>query len=166
MADRVWAGGEQSTIPQLFARRLETDPDGEYLDVAGTKLSAGEVMAAADRFGGALDELGTEQHDRVATLLENSAPALLTWAGTVCAGRIAVPINTAYKGDVPDPPAGRLRLPRDRRGGQLPRPRVAAIAEDVPTLEHVIVVDDVDAGDDEDGAAAPAGASAVPSLGR
>ena len=98
MADRVWAGDEQSTVPELFDRRIETDPDSEYLDVAGTKLSAGEVMAAGDRFGGVLSELGTAQHDRVASLLENSAPALLTWAGTVCAGRIAVPINTAYKG--------------------------------------------------------------------
>ena len=98
MADRIWAGGEQCTVPQLFARRLETDPDGEYLDLGGVKLTAGDVMAAADRFGGVLHQLGTDAHDRVASLVENSSPALLTWAGTVCAGRIAVPINTAYKG--------------------------------------------------------------------
>ena len=29
----------------------------------------------------------------------NFPPALLAWAGTVCAGRISVPINTAYKGE-------------------------------------------------------------------
>jgi crotonobetaine/carnitine-CoA ligase len=166
VADRVWAGDEQSTVPQLFARRLETDPDSEYLDVAGTKLSAGEVMAAADRFGAVLDELGTAQHDRVASLLENSAPALLTWAGTVCAGRIAVPINTAYKGAY-------LTHQLTDSGSRVIvvaasyLERVAAIAKDVPTLEHVIVVDDVDAGDDEDdmGAASPA-PPAAPSLGR
>jgi crotonobetaine/carnitine-CoA ligase len=44
--------------------------------------------------------------------------------------------------------------------------RVAAIAPDVAALEHVIVVDDVDAGDDEgDGAGAPSSAI-PPSLGR
>jgi crotonobetaine/carnitine-CoA ligase len=163
VADRVWAGGEQSTVPQLFARRLETDPDREYLDVAGTKLSAGDVMAAADRFGGVLDELGTAQHDRVASLLENSAPALLTWAGTVCAGRIAVPINTAYKGaylthQLTDSGSRVIVVAASYLD------RVAAIAKDVPTLEHVIVVDDVDAGDEEDGAPVPS-RSDVPSLG-
>lgn len=165
MGDRVWSGGEQSTVPQLFARRLETDPDSEYLDVAGTKLSAGDVMAAADRFGGVLEALGTAQHDRVASLLENSAPALLTWAGTVCAGRIAVPINTAYKGAY-------LTHQLADSGSRVIvvaasfLERVAAIAKDVPTLEHVIVVDDVDAGDDEDDGAASPAPGDVPSLGR
>ena len=99
MSDRTWSNGTQTTIPALFERRLASDPDGEYLDVVGTKLSARQVMAAADRIGGALHELGTQQGDRVATLIENSSPALLTWVGTVCAGRVAVPVNTAYKGE-------------------------------------------------------------------
>ncbi len=165
MADRVWAGGEQCTVPQLFARRLQTDPDGEYLDIAGTTLSAGDVMAAGDRFSGILDELGTAQHDRVASLLENSAPALLTWAGTVCAGRIAVPINTAYKGAY-------LSHQLTDSGSRVIvvaasyLERVAAIARDVPTLEHVIVVDDVDAGDEEDAGAGAPSPTALPSLGR
>jgi carnitine-CoA ligase len=163
VADSVWAGGEQFTVPQLFARRLETDPDGEYLDLGGVGLSAGDVMAAADRFGGALQQLGTAQHDRVASLLENSAPALLTWTGTACAGRIAVPINTAYKG------AYLTHQLRDSGSRVIVVAasyfdRVAAIAQDVPTLEHVIVVDDEDAGEDmEDEAAATA--LAVPSPG-
>jgi crotonobetaine/carnitine-CoA ligase len=164
VADRVWAGGEQCTVPQLFARRLQTDPDGEYLDIAGTKLSGGDVVSAADRFGGVLDALGTAQHDRVASLLENSAPALLTWAGTVCAGRIAVPVNTAYKGaylthQLTDSGSRVIVVAASYLD------RVAAIAQDVPTLEHVIVVDEVDAGDEEDREAAPPSA-AVPSLGR
>jgi carnitine-CoA ligase len=165
VADRVWAGGEQSTVPQLFARRLETDADSEYLDVAGTKLSAGDVMTAAGRFGRVLDELGTAQHDRVASLLENSAPALLTWAGTVCAGRIAVPVNTAYKGaylthQLTDSGTRVIVVAASYLD------RVAAVAQNVPTLEHVIVVDDVDAGDDEENEPGAAPAAAAPSLGR
>ena len=165
MGDRVWAGGEQFTVPQLFARRLQTDPDSEYLDIAGTKLSAGDVMAAGDRFGGVLHELGTAQHDRVASLLENSAPALLTWAGTVCAGRIAVPINTTYKGaylthQLTDSGSRVIVV----AAGYLER--VAAIVQDVPTLEHVIVVDDVDAGDEEDAGAGAPSSAVLPSLGR
>jgi crotonobetaine/carnitine-CoA ligase len=145
---------------------LESDPDSEYLDLGGAKLSAGEVMTAADRFGGALHELGTAQHDRVASLLENSAPALLSWAGTVCAGRVAVPINTAYKGaylthQLADSGARVMVVAASYLD------RVAAIAHDVPTLEHVIVVDDADAGPDEQdglaGAGGPGGKS--PTLG-
>ena len=54
--------------------------------MGGVKLSARHVMEAAARFGGALEALGTEQHDRVATLLENSPARPLAWAGTVCSG--------------------------------------------------------------------------------
>ena len=148
MADSVWAGAEQSTIPQLFERRLVADPDGEYLDLGGVKLSAADVMGAAGRFGGALHQLGTAQHDRVASLIENSSPALLTWAGTVCAGRIAVPVNTAYKGaylthQLADSGSRVLVVAASYLD------RVEAIAQDVPTLEHVIVVDDADAGEGE-----------------
>ncbi len=165
MADGIWAGGEQFTVPQLFARRLESDPDGEYLDLGGVKLSAGDVMQAAGRFGGALHELGTAQHDRVASLIENSSPALLTWAGTVCAGRIAVPINTAYKGaylthQLSDSGSRVLVV----AAGYFER--VAAIAENVPTLEHVVIVDDVDAGDDEPEADGTSAVGDVPSLDR
>ena len=159
MVDRIWAGDEQSTIPQLFARRLEADPDGEYLDIGGVKLTARGVMETAARFGGALHALGTQQHDRVATLVENSPVALLAWSGTVCSGRISVPVNTAYKGDY-------LSHQLTDSGSRVLVvaaslfPRVAAIAERVPNLEHVIVVDDADDEDQPDeGAAALATAS-------
>jgi carnitine-CoA ligase len=163
VVDSIWAGGEQSTIPQLFARRLETDPDGEYLDMGGVKLTAGEVMETAARFGGALHALGTQQHDRVATLLENSPVALLAWAGTVCAGRISVPVNTAYKGEylshqLTDSGARVLVVAASLL------PRVAAIAEQTPNLEHVIVVDDADDEDEPEGNGIAA--SETPTIGR
>ena len=143
MGDHIWAGGKQHTVPQLFAGRLESDPYGEYLDMVGTKLTAAEVMEAAGQFGGVLQALGTTQHDRVASLIENSSQALLTWAGTVCAGRIAVPINTAYKGAYL---AHQLNDSGSRvavvSAGFLDR--VTAVARDVESLEHVIVVDDED----------------------
>ena len=165
MADSVWAGGEQFTVPQLFGSRLESDPDGEYLDVVGTSLSAAEVMAAADRIGGALHALGTDQRDRVATLIENSSPALLTWVGTVCAGRVAVPVNTAYKGEY-------LTHQLTDSGSRVVVVAAALRPDDrdgrsVPDLEHVVVVDDADAGGDEE---APARAGperrCLPSAGR
>ncbi len=133
----------------MFERRLADNPDGEYLDIGAVKLSARDVMHASGGFGGALQELGTEQHDRVATLLENSPAALHSWAGTVCAGRISVPINTAYKGDylshqLTDSGSRVLVVAASLFS------RVAAIIDQVPALEHVVVVDDAD----EEGASA------------
>jgi carnitine-CoA ligase len=150
VGDSIWAGGEQSTIPQLLAHRMESNPDGEYLDVGGVKLTARAVTETAGQFGGALLALGTERHDRVATLVENSPAALLAWAGTVCAGRISVPINTAYKGDylshqLVDSGSRVLVVAASLF------PRVAAIADHVPNLEHVILVED-EKGEDENAA--------------
>jgi carnitine-CoA ligase len=147
VGDSIWAEDEQSTIPQLFARRMESNPDGEYLDVGGVKLTARAVTETAGRFGGALLALGTERHDRVATLVENSPAVLLAWAGTVCAGRISVPINTAYKGEylshqLVDSGSRVLVVAASLF------PRVAAIADHVPNLEHVIVVDEEKGGDE------------------
>jgi carnitine-CoA ligase len=159
VGNSIWAGGEQSTIPQLFARRMEINPDGEYLDVGGVKLTARAVTETAGQFGGALLALGTERHDRVATLVENSPAALLAWAGTVCAGRISVPINTAYKGEylshqLRDSGARVLVVAASLF------PRVAAIADHVPNLEHVILVDDKNV-EDENAAASVVGADTV-----
>ena len=90
--------GEQHTIPELLEDRLNTDPDGEYLDICGKKFSAAEVNNVACRIANGLVELGIRPGDRVATLIENSPEAMLSWWGTIRAGCIAVPVNTAYKG--------------------------------------------------------------------
>src|SRR6478752_1894333 len=95
----VWSSGEQYTVPALLERRLESDPDGEYLDVVGTKLTAAQVENTANCIANALADLGLRQGDRVATLLENSAEAVLAWWGALRGGFVAVPINTAYKGE-------------------------------------------------------------------
>ena len=99
MTAEVWISGEQQTVNGLLDRRLADDPHGEYLDVCGTKLSAAEVASAANRLATTLAAMGVRPGDRVATLVENSAEALLAWWGIVRGGAVAVPINTAYKGE-------------------------------------------------------------------
>jgi carnitine-CoA ligase len=93
-----WISDEERTVVDLLHARLESDPDGPYLDVTGTTATAAEVAAVAGRLAGALVALGVEPGDRVATLIENSPEAMLSWWGAVLAGAVAVPINTAYKG--------------------------------------------------------------------
>ena len=99
MPDSVWISDRQSTVVELLERRLVADPDSEYLDVCGVKVSAADVATTANRLANALADFGVGKGDRVATLIENSAEAMLAWWGSVLAGAVSVPVNTAYKGE-------------------------------------------------------------------
>jgi crotonobetaine/carnitine-CoA ligase len=140
----VWIGEEQHSLPDLLRARLESDPDGPYLDVCGTAFSAAGVAEAAGRFAAALGELGVRPGDRVATLTENSAEAMLAWWGTVMSGAIGAPVNSAFKGDY-------LRHQLADSGSRVLVvqaelvDRVGAVASDIETLEHVVVVGDTGA---------------------
>jgi crotonobetaine/carnitine-CoA ligase len=94
-----WRSGDQHTIPGTLRARVERDPDSEYLDVNGTKLTAAGVWSSANRIANVLRDLGIGRHERVATLIENSPEMVLAWWGTVVGGQVSVPINTAYKGE-------------------------------------------------------------------
>src|SRR5437588_5591957 len=139
MGTAVWVSDEQQTVPSLLERRLETDPDGEYLDVTGTRLSAADVERTANRLANALAQFGLRPGDRVASLIENSPEALLAWWGAIRGGFVAVPINTAYKGEylrhqLADSGARVLFV----EAGLLDR--AAAVVGGIDTLEHVVVV--------------------------
>jgi carnitine-CoA ligase len=138
MGTGVWVSDEQHTVPSLLERRLEHDPDGEYLDVTGTKLSAADVEGTANRLANALAQLGLRPGDRVATLIENSPDALLAWWGAIRGGFVSVPVNTAYKGEylrhqLADSGSRVLFVAPDLAD------RAVAIAPQVEGLEHVVV---------------------------
>src|SRR5690606_19323240 len=102
-------------------------------------LTAAQVARVADRVAGALASLGVRPGDRVATLVENSAEAALAWWGTVRGGAIAVPVNTAYKGEylrhqLADSGSRVLIVAADLAE------RAARVVDRVPDLDHVIVI--------------------------
>ena len=143
MNDRAWISGEQTTIPALLDARLEQDADSQYLDVCGTQFTAAEVEDRSARIAQGLAALGVVQGERVAALLENSAEGMLAWWGSVRGGHVAVPINTAYKGEylrhqLHDSGSNVLVVQRSLAD------RVAAVMDDLPGLRHVIVVEDDD----------------------
>ncbi|MBL7486971.1 MULTISPECIES: AMP-binding protein [unclassified Frankia] len=138
MTDGVWGSAPRHTTTALLLARVEKDPDSEYLDVGGTTFSAAEVAQAAAALGAALVELGVRPGDRVASLIENSPEALLVWWGTQWAGAIAVPINTAYKGEylrhqLRDSGATVLVIAGDLAD------RAVAVTGDLDALAHVVV---------------------------
>jgi crotonobetaine/carnitine-CoA ligase len=144
MSDNSWtAGTEKWTLRMLLERRMETDPDSEYLDVCATKLSARDVFATSSRVANGLIGLGVRPGDRVATLIENSAEAVLAWWGTIQAGAISVPVNTAYKGEY-------LRHQLNDAGAKVLIvessliDRAAQVVDQLEELVHVVVVGDHD----------------------
>jgi carnitine-CoA ligase len=134
-----WHGGAQQTVVGLLRARLDEDPDGAYLDVCGTPLTAAEVADQAGRLAGALAALGVGPGDRVATVVENSAEAMLAWWGIVLCGAVAVPVNTAYKGEY-------LRHQLTDSGSRVLVveadlvERAARVVDRVPDLAHVVVI--------------------------
>ncbi|MBX6389835.1 MAG: AMP-binding protein [Frankia sp.] len=138
MTDGVWGSGPQHTTTALLLARTDKDPDSEYLDVNGAKFSAGQVATAAATLGAALVELGVRPGDRVASLLENSPEAVLVWWATQWAGAVAVPINTAYKGEylrhqLADSGSSVLVVAADLAD------RAVAVTGQVDSLQHVVV---------------------------
>jgi crotonobetaine/carnitine-CoA ligase len=133
--------GSQETVVDLLRRRLEDDSDGDYLDVCGSSLTAGDVASTAYRIANALVDLGVGPGDRVATLIENSPEAMLAWWGIVVGGAVAVPVNTAYKGEylrhqLADSGASVLVVDGDLAD------RAAAVVDDIDSLTHVVVIGD------------------------
>jgi len=138
VAADVWiSGAGTTTVDAALRARLESDPDSEYLDVNGEKVTAGETFAVACRLANAFTEMGVRPGDRVATLIENSIEGALAWWGVVLAGGVAVPINTAYKGQY-------LRHQLHDSGAKLVVvqedliERIEVIGADLPDLGHVV----------------------------
>ena len=127
VADNVWLAGPQQTVTELLQARLDSDPDSEYLDVCGTKLTARERRRHR------------QPARRVRCASSASSPATgsprcwrtprrCCWPGSrpSGSGAVSVPVNTAYKGeylrhqlgDSGRPGAHRGRRPR--RAGRAP----------------------------------------------
>lgn len=141
MATQVWRSGDQTTITQLLERRLASDPDGRYLDVCGEEVTAAEIRRSSASIANALAEMGVAKGDRVASLIENTIEAAQVWWGIVHRGAIAVPINTAYKGEY-------LRHQIADSGAKVVvvtselLDRVTAIVDRLDGLTHVVVIGD------------------------
>jgi len=137
-----WSGDvELTTLYELLEHRLGDDPDGEYLDVDGTSLSARHVAAEAASLAAGLASLEVAPGDRVATLLENAPEAVLAWWAIIWAGAVAVPVNTAYKGEylrhqLADSGARVLVVQADLAD------RAEGVVDVLDELAHVVVVGD------------------------
>ncbi|MBP2366185.1 AMP-binding protein [Pseudonocardia parietis] len=88
------------TLPAVLRHRAGTHGDQVFLDVPDqdVRLTYSEMLAVAERVGGAMLAGGCTSGDRVLILAANSAEYVIGWFGAAVAGLVEVPVNTAYRG--------------------------------------------------------------------
>src|SRR6266851_2002380 len=136
-----WVDADQRTLLDLLDRRLSKDPDGPFLDCCGTPYTAAELDRESNRVAGALAEMGVRHGSTIATILENSAAAVLSWFAIHKLGAIAVPVNTALKGSLlahqlSDAGAAVVIVQEDLAE------RPLEILDSIETVRHLVVVGD------------------------
>ena len=82
-------------LAQLRAASLGRE-DATFAQHAGGNLTYGDLFTAAEKIAAALVNHGLEPGDRVAVQVEKSLNAIALYLGTVLAGGVFLPLNTAY----------------------------------------------------------------------
>ena len=128
-------------LPEIVAARASSDPTATLLhEIGGPGSAAGEVHSEALRWAQLLGQCGVRPGDPVATMLATSTAALRSWLGAAWIGAIDVPLNPDYAGtmlesvlnlDGPEVVVIEERL----------LPRLVGLAERLPTVRTVLVVD-------------------------
>ena len=114
-------------------------------------LTYRELSRASHRFSNVLARLGVQRGERVATLMGRVPALYATVLGTLAAGAVYCPLFSAFG---PEPVRARLQLGSVRvlvTTDLLYRRKVAVIRNELPGLEHVLVVRTPGAGDLPDG---------------
>ena len=74
-----------------------TDPARPCLtDATGATMTYGKLLAGARRYAAALVDLGVTPGDRVAVQTDKTVQSVLLYLGTLAAGAVYLPLNTAY----------------------------------------------------------------------
>ena len=91
---------EQRTIGRVLAERAARIPDRTFLIWQGRKTTYGEVEAITNRYANGFAAHGIRHGDHVAVVLPNCPEFLWVIWGLGKIGAVAVPLNTAAKGEL------------------------------------------------------------------
>lgn len=82
---------------ELFRRHFPADLDRTFIERPdGSTLSYADLLDRSGRVARVLQELGVKPGDRVAAQVEKSPEALMLYLGSLRAGAVYLPLNTAY----------------------------------------------------------------------
>ncbi len=128
--------------PHAIARWARSSPDAVALQhVDGERVTYGELDRGGRHWGAAFAAAGVGEGEHVATMLPNQFDAHRTLLGLAWLRAVEVPLNVALTGRL-------LRYSLDLADVSVVvvtpeyRDAVAAVADDLPSLRQVIVLDD------------------------
>ena len=128
-----------ATLPAVVDALAATDPTRPLVRFEDDVLTRGDLRDRALRVASALRELGLRPGDKAALMLDNGREAIEAWIGMTYAGVVEVPVNTAFRGDLLayllNQSESRVIVVRAELAD-----RVAAVADQLETLEAVLVV--------------------------
>ena len=89
--------GMNENLFEIFRQSFPSDLGRTFLERPdGSRLSYGDLVELSGRVARVLQELGVAPGDRVAAQVEKSAEALMLYLGSLRAGAVYLPLNTAY----------------------------------------------------------------------
>lgn len=131
----------ENLLPNAVARWAAETPDAVALDFIGRRrLTYAELHETGLRWAAALLRVGVTRGIHVATMFSADLSAHFGMLGVGWTGAVEVPLNTAYRGEM-------LRYAIDLTDATVIVcseefvPVLAAVAADLPKVEHVVVVD-------------------------
>jgi len=85
-------------INHLFDTLFDQKPGGAvFIELAdGTRWNYGDILSETARVANALVSLGIQPGDRIAAQVDKSVSAIALYLGTIRAGAVFLPLNTAY----------------------------------------------------------------------
>jgi acyl-CoA synthetase (AMP-forming)/AMP-acid ligase II len=89
---QAWKPEDCVTLSELVARRAAIEPEGVYLTLFGTPLTAARLHATTLRYAGALRERGLGPGDKVAIILPTCEEFFFTFFGALAIGAVPVPL--------------------------------------------------------------------------
>ena len=129
------------TLGAVLAARAKDRPDDVFVSFEERQVTFRQLDAGANQFANRLADLGLDRGASIAIMLENCPEFLTAWFGIAKAGMVEVPVNIGYKGDLLAYLLNQAEVRVVVVAAQW-MDRVEAIAGDLTTMEHVVVVGD------------------------
>lgn len=134
----------ERTLPQILEDKARQRPNHVAFHFRDCAITLGQLVDRVHRIAAGLHRLGIRKGDKVAIMLPNCPEFIYAWFALSKIGAVEVPINVALKGD-----GLRYQIAQSDSKVLVASTRfvdrLAAVAEDISSLEDIVWVTDEDA---------------------